>query len=210
MKQIRLLTLTIFFLFNLGFVNGQISDSVTKPLTRNYFPIWTYHQKNKNIHGISVGLWSIFNEPRHTNTNGIKIELIGFGIFMPLIPESPVAQDEAAFLLKQKIEISERINGISLSTTGTVCNCDVNGISAGVIAQINYKINGISISGLGNFTQIHNGIQIGGLNQTYKLGGIQIGLYNQSHRTKGIQIGLWNVNERRSLPLINWNFKTLK
>jgi hypothetical protein len=37
--------------------------------------------------------------------------------------------------------------------------------------------------------------------------GVQIGLINKSKKLKGLQIGLWNVNQKRKLPLINWNFK---
>jgi len=34
--------------------------------------------------------------------------------------------------------------------------------------------------------------------------GVQIGLFNQTKKMKGVQIGLWNINEKRSLPFINW------
>ena len=37
--------------------------------------------------------------------------------------------------------------------------------------------------------------------------GVQIALFNKSSDMRGIQIGLWNMNGKRSLPLINWQFK---
>ena len=37
--------------------------------------------------------------------------------------------------------------------------------------------------------------------------GLQIGVVNKSKNLRGIQIGIWNVNQKRRLPLINWNFK---
>lgn len=40
-----------------------------------------------------------------------------------------------------------------------------------------------------------------------KFVGVQIGAVNQAKKLKGIQFGLWNVNEKRSLPIFNWNFK---
>jgi hypothetical protein len=43
-----------------------------------------------------------------------------------------------------------------------------------------------------------------------KTSGIQIGIYNKTLKLRGFQFGLWNVNERRSFPLINWNFKEKK
>jgi hypothetical protein len=153
-------------------------------------------------------LGSVRGKPKHTNTNGFKLEIIGAGIAVPLIPHSPVVDNDSSFQQIKKDTISERINGISLSASGTVCDCIINGISTGLIGQIVYNVNGIS-GAFFNFTQIHNGIQIGLTNETYKMTGLQIGLVNSSKKTRGIQIGFWNVNERRKFPLINWNFRKL-
>jgi hypothetical protein len=170
------------------------------------FPIWTFHQKNITINGVSVGLGSLGSDVKKTNTNGVKLEVIGAGIIIPLIPKSPIAQDPESFSKIQNDTISEIINGINLSASGTACNCVTNGVSFGLIGQIQYKINGLSATML-NFSQIHNGIQIGIANESYKMSGIQMGLFNRSKLTRGIQIGLWNVNERRKFPIVNWNFK---
>jgi hypothetical protein len=35
--------------------------------------------------------------------------------------------------------------------------------------------------------------------------GLQIGIFNASKHTKGVQLGIWNKNEKRKLPIINWN-----
>jgi hypothetical protein len=188
---------------------------------KNYFPIWTFHKDSIKIHGISVGLWSFNSEPRFTNTNGIKIELIGVGIGIPLIPRSPIIETDSAFIKLRNEQLSERINGLNLSASGSVCHCLTNGLTAGFIGQIHFQVNGISTSLFMNFTQKHNGVmtalfndayymnglQVGFSNNGYKINGVQIGLFNKSKKLKGIQIGLWNVNQRRKLPLINWNFK---
>ena len=188
---------------------------------KNYFPLWTNHQENSNIHGISIGLGSFGDTPKNTYTNGIRIEIIGAGILVPLIPNSPIAANDSIFESLRMLPISEKINGLNLSTTGTFCNCTTNGLSAGFIGQINYKINGFSSSLMMNYAQIHNGFQMAIINESYLLNGLQFGLYNYGHKTKGvqfglfnksenlrgIQIGLWNVNQKRKLPLINWNFK---
>jgi len=193
----------------------------------NRFPIWTFHEENVNIHGISVGLWSTIISERNTNTNGIRLEVIGLGILVPMIPDFPTFEEQR----------SERINGLNLSALGTVCDCLTNGLSIGAGGQINYQVNGISATIFGNVTQKHNGImvalfanwsdtmnglqlgvinnnnseangvQIGAANDSEKMGGLQIGLFNKSKSFRGIQIGIWNVNQKRKLPLINWNFK---
>lgn len=122
-KRILIITVSLFFVLT-ACSYGQIVK------TKNYFPIWTFHQDSINIHGISIGLWSLNNPPRFTNTNGIKFELIGIGMFLPLIPQSPIVNSDSAYL-KLKIEpLSEKINGLNLSTTGTVCHCLTNGLIA--------------------------------------------------------------------------------
>jgi len=229
MRHTKTITTILFLILTIRSF-GQVGKR------KNYFPIWTFHQDSINIHGISVGLWSFNSEPRFTNTNGIKFELIGVGIGMPLIPRSPIVQTDSAFIKLQQEPLSERINGLNLSSSGTVCHCLTNGLTAGFIGQINFKVNGISTSLVMNFSQKHNGImaalfndayymnglQVGfsnngykmkGLqigirgNHTYEMKGVQIGLINKSKKLKGLQIGLWNVNQKRTLPLINWNFK---
>jgi len=228
MHKSTYLTFLFFVLASATF--GQVAKK------KNYFPLWTYHQKNINIHGISVGIGSIRGEPRYTNTNGMKLEIIGAGLVVPLMPESPVADDDSSFEFLSKEPVSEKINGITLSAGGTVCDCITNGISLGMVGQINYQVNGISGSFFGVFSQVSNGIHAAGMfNQTYYLNGVQvalmnaagkskgiqlgggniahqtsglqIGIYNKTEKLRGIQIGIWNKNEKRSWPLVNWNFK---
>lgn len=206
----------------LTFMLFILSVSVHGQLQNNVFPIWTYHRKNINIHGISLGLASVFNEPKLTNTNGIKLELIGVGILIPLIPQSPIAQNDSAFAELMKDPVSERINGLNLSLSGTACDCVTNGVSAGFVGQITRKVNGFSASVFMNFAQVNNGVQSAFFfNESYKLRGLQlgisnhahyakgfqVGLFNSSRKLKGIQLGLWNVNDKRKMPFINWNFK---
>lgn len=228
MKHTRILVTILLSIISINSY-GQVDKR------KNYFPIWTYHQKNINIHGISLGIGTVREEPRNTNTNGIKIEIIGAGIVIPLIPQSPVAQNDSEFIKLANEPISEVINGLSISVSGTVCDCITNGINIGLIGNINFQVNGITMSLLMNFSQRHNGIQFALFNESYymdglqlalsnygaktkgiqlgavnsgqEMAGLQIGLLNKSKKLRGIQIGLWNVNQKRKLPLINWNFK---
>ena len=54
------------------------------------------------------------------------------------------------------------------------------------------------------------GIAIGLVNHAAVVKGIQIGLINKTKKLRGFQFGLWNKNEKRSLPILNWNFKDKK
>jgi hypothetical protein len=219
----------------LFFTSVNLYSQTTKPL--NYFPVWSYHQDSINIHGVSLGLWTLYNQNRTTNTNGIKFELLGVGIGMPLSPPiSDYENIDSNALKLSKRPLSEKINGLNLSVTGTNCHCKTNGISTGFIGQYNYQVNGISSTLILNYTQIQNGLMASLFNDAYKMNGVQIGASNYGHKTigiqlgiisnssnemrgvqiglfntamhlKGIQIGLWNVNQKRKLPFINWNFK---
>lgn len=193
------------------------------PKRVNRFPVGTYHKKNQNINGLSVGLFSLGLDDgdRNVKTNGIKIEAVGLGLILPLISRSPVAETEKAFKSEMSGEPAERVNGLSLSASGTVCDCITNGLSLGVIGQVNRQVNGVSLSILGNLAQKHQGFQLGFANENYvmngfqlgisnsgsRVKGLQIGLINYSDKLRGVQIGVWNVNKKRKMPIVNWNFK---
>lgn len=229
MKQSITLILILFLSLN----NNALGQA---KLHKSHFPIWTFHQDSIDINGLSVGILTYNDKPMLTNTNGIKFELIGMGIIFPLIPRSPIVENDSSFV-KLKLEpLSERINGFNLSTTGTSCHCLTNGVNAGLIGQINYQVNGISVSVVGILNQKHNGIMASWFNEAYYINGLQVGLtnlgqkakglqigilnnkskdlkgvqislFNKADKLRGIQVGLWNVNDKRKLPFINWNFK---
>lgn len=190
----------------------------------NYL-IGTFHARNTTINGVSIGAFPNFNKQRFVKTNGLRLEIPGLGLigFMGVGTRGTDIVDEI-------------INGVNIST-GTIGDLKFNGITiagvsqsgvynngiaiAGFMNAMDYS-NGIQISGWENIADTSNGIQIGGFNNANfmiglqlgagndvveKMIGLQIGLFNKSSKTKGIQIGLWNINEKRKLPIINWNFK---
>lgn len=173
------------------------------------FPVWTFQQKNITIYGVSGGLWNYSNDPVNTTTNGFRLSLIGEGILVPLAPGSPIPENDSLFHVLRNDPFSERINGISIAGTGNAGSYEVNGITLGLVGHLNNSVNGMSVAAMINYAQIHNGVQVTLLmNQSYRMNGAQIGLFNTSKKTRGLQIGLWNVNERRKLPIINWNFRS--
>ncbi|WP_146126737.1 LA_2272 family surface repeat-containing protein [Nonlabens agnitus] len=190
------------------------------------FLFGTFHTQNTTINGISVGAFPQFNdEKRFVRTNGIRLEIPGLGLIGLLANGS----------LIRKEETDEIINGLNISG-GTMGNVSFNGITLAFLVQSGTENNGIAIAGLwngmdnsngiqisgllnettysngiqialSNSTEYMSGIQIGGANYANeKMVGLQIGIWNESKNTKGIQLGLWNINEKRKLPIINWNF----
>jgi hypothetical protein len=205
-----------------------VTSTYSQVKKKSQFPAGSFHQQNVNITGISVGAFSEMST-MGTNTNGIKLEIPGTGIFLPLAPRDPMDGFPDG-------DLSERINGLSLSATGSICNCLINGMSFGTVGQLITKVNGLS--GVVGFNMVveHNGVQLGsfssaGVMRGVQLGlvsssadnvrgvqlgittyakqgkGLQIGLFNASDNFKGIQLGLYNRNQKRRMPFVNWNFK---
>lgn len=178
-----------------------------------------------------------FKDSTLTKTFGARIEVPGFGLLLPLIPKNPISKTYQEFQKKLLERPTEIVYGINISS-GSMPSTQVNGISSAFIGQYLIKENGISLSIIGNIIEQQNGIamsfignnsyktngvmagfagnsaiyingiQLGGFNNSKNLNGIQIGISNKVNNSKGIQIGLWNKNEKRSLPFINWNFKS--
>ena len=84
------------------------------------------------------------------------------------------------------------INGLDITLAGSFFSV-INGASISLLINKQDAVSGLTIAPVGN----HN----------IYCRGVQIGLINTCSDLKGFQIGLWNVNQRRKLPLINWNFK---
>ncbi len=180
------------------FASNSSAYSQDKPKRKHYFPVWTYHQDSITINGISLGLSTFDMHDRQTYTNGIKLELVGAGLFVFLFKDPPISSRNKLEGYENNIpskydksEFSEIINGLSLSATGNFCYCLINGISLGAIGQYNDQINGFSASVFTNYAEIHNGIQIAGMgNSTVTMNGIQVALFNHVYKGKGMQLAL--------------------
>ncbi|HLA55249.1 MAG TPA: hypothetical protein VK623_04075 [Flavobacterium sp.] len=133
-----------------------------------------------NVNGITIS--AVAQSVK--NTNGISICGLGGGSF--------------------------RNNGIQLAFGGTDAVYS-RGIIASAVNTTVYDGKGLMVGGFNNYTKF-SGLQIGMWNdinqESEKFTGLQIGFFNHTKKLKGVQIGLWNVNNRRTLPIMNWNFKS--
>ncbi|MEW4924263.1 hypothetical protein [Algibacter sp. 2305UL17-15] len=104
---------------------------------------------------------------------------------------------------------SRKNNGISIAgLTNSIERA--NGIVIGFGGNEVYQGNGVMLATVwGNGSKRFNGLQISAENYILETGsGIQIGIFNSAKNFRGIQLGLWNKNDKRSFPLINWQFKS--
>ncbi len=208
----KLYLITIFLIYNY-----QSFAQLTK--VRNgisYIP-----QVETKINGIATGIF--INSMKHsgdsltTQINGISIELVGIGFFLPLAPtdvlydlkeEDYKKQNKLDSVLKTFHKINYKINGLSLSGGGLGGHeILINGVSLSAINNLNGRLNGVSICPLFNAIGRSKGLSIGLFNWSIETIGLQIGGLNSTKKLKGIQIGIWNTNQKRALPFINWSFK---
>lgn len=91
-------------------------------------------------------------------------------------------------------------NGLSVTVLGTIIDHQ-NGLSVGIY-NANNDLAGSTI-GIYNQSYQLNGLHLGIFNQTRINRGLQIGVLNKSN-SKGFQLGLWNINNKRSMPFLNW------
>jgi hypothetical protein len=198
--RLRLTILLILFLTN-SF--GQ---------SRTRLPIWTFSTHDTKIFGLSVGLTTT-EKIKNVSSNGLRFELLGLGILLPLIPQSPLAENDSLHIIVMKSPYAEKINGVNLSPLGTGCDCKVNGFNIYGVGSITRQVNGISAGLVMNFTEVQNGIQ-GSLyfNWTYNLNGVQLAFIGNTNTgtVKGVQISAQNItNDLRGLQIGLYN-KTTK
>jgi len=187
---------------------------------RNFF--WYIPSEDVIINGIGLGFainGADYKQAKDTTTtiiNGLCLELIGMGFFLPLAPGSPIyPNDTTSENFNLETEISHYqdplhlVNGFAISSFGFAGHSiQINGVNLSGLFTFTSKVNGFSASLVFNISGISNGLSISGLgNNSLHTKGVQIGLFNQCWKLRGIQIGLLNKNEKRTLPLINWNFK---
>jgi hypothetical protein len=218
-----MITLRFLLILILYCLNTQIAQSQDTNKRKFRAPIWTFHEKNTSIYGISVGAYPAFVGSRNTVTNGIRLEVPGVGFLLLILNGSPINTVDTLTknIKREDFNFSEIVNGINIST-GSGGEINYNGISIALISQNGYltngiaiagitnsmnKVNGISIGGLlVNEALQHNGIQIGGTNSAIIMSGIQISVVNSAKSMRGLQIGLINkANDSCGLQIGLWN-----
>jgi len=182
----------------------------------NKYIIGFIPSKANNIFGIAIGpigSEAICDKPYTKYSHGLNIQIPGQGILQVFyILNSPFKQAykteiiENEFIMKDTSFKRVIHNGLLLSLLGTFSD-QVNGVSISGWMSLGKNINGVSANLLWNLYYEINGLSIGVFNSSLVMQGVQIGFINKTIKLKGVQIGFWNRNEKRSLPLVNWNFK---
>jgi len=117
-----------------------------------------------------------------------------------------VEKDIYGISLTAFLHYSRKNNGISLAGVSNTIERG-NGLIMAFGGNGVYQANGAMIAFWGNSAHNFSGVQISAENYINGRGtGVQIGLFNKATNFRGIQLGLWNKNDKRSLPILNWQF----
>lgn len=141
-----------------------------------------------------------------------------------------IDKDSLQIIKMDQSDLLLQMNGINVSSGCFMTAANVNGLSVSLFNKIN-TMNGINVTAFGLQSDTLNGFSVGAyngvnklngatvglFNETYSLKGVQVGFYNYAvvhsgvqigvfnmSKSKGFQIGLWNINNKRSMPFINW------
>jgi hypothetical protein len=189
-------------------------------------PVWTFNTDSTTIHGISVGYMHT-KKIQHVISNGVRIEALGLGVFLMLMPASPIAHNDSTYKAEISKPVAETINGINLSPLGHGCDCSINGIHIYGPGSIVTRSNGIAAGLYANFSNRHNGLQAALVwNHTYNFTGVQLAFlsnenvnqttglqvsaYNRTKQLRGVQIGIVNKTGKINglqIGLLNINEK---
>jgi hypothetical protein len=222
----RLNTLVIFFLV--------LFTAFSAPADENkcIYGIWYLPSGVNTVNGLTLTCLGCLDNGRCVS-NGIRLELPGFGFLLPLAPSPRVDSEDAyADLVSRPAE--KVITGLNVSLTGTVTEGDIRGISIGGLDQQSIRaygifgallannavdLRGIQVAVFDNNAGRVRGLQLGIVqNRSFSLQGLQIGAYNSCtggkgglqiglvnrRGTTGCQIGLLNINQLRIMPFFNW------
>lgn len=174
-------------------------------------------KETKNVNGLLIKYFDeIDHEISPKQVNGLGLGLNALGIFFPVLMLVNIGTIDNWAINDIDTESlppeMNKINGMQLSLVNMEPTV-TNGLEVSLSSNLSAPsvINGVAISPLYNFHHTSSGVAISTFaNVSARCRGVQIALVNSCKDSKGIQLGFWNVNEKRKLPLINWNFKAKK
>lgn len=174
---------------------------------------WVSPSKASHVYGLMFNFWSKDNGP-YPKIYGAEFNICPVSVFAPFLISLYSLDLSHTFKLADDMKDSVDYNKFK----------KVNGCQIGFLNPEPTVINGLDINASGSFESVTNGVTlsvatnnhfvVNGMtvaiiaNSDCKCKGVQIALVNSCKDLKGFQFGLWNKNQKRSLPFINWAFKS--
>jgi hypothetical protein len=192
--------------------------------------VFSLTPRTKNVdkvNGLSLGMgFSISQKSSIKEINGLNVEVNPLSLIIVLFDDPSRRGFSTSSTLSinglsigsghsnQNDEVAYTGLEIAMFNTGFACNgisingfynysVKLNGIHFSGIATISKTANGLFIA-VNNNSETMNGLQLGLINKSIHFNGLQLGIFNKSKSQKGLQVGFWNINNKRSMPFINW------
>ena len=179
------------------------------------YVMWYSPSKATDVYGVMLNFFprEVGDFPDYS-VYGVELDLNPLGLFTSMLmvfealdPELHQPDGTVEGLEKYPPAYVKKIYGLQVGTMYAAGESIIYGLDIS-LWSFESTVNGASISGVMNKQYIVNGLTVATLgNHNISCHGVQIGLINTCSDLQGVQFGLWNVNQRRKLPLINWNFK---
>lgn len=212
----------LLILLMLTAFNGLAQDT----LRTQVFSLTPLAIKTDKVNGFAFGLGHLWNnvQEKRITVNGLNVELNPALPFALLFMDPSRAGNEDQYVTINGLHLSTfgimsngRINGVGISGFNVGLE-SVNGLTVNALYNFSAKMNGVHISGLANSATHTSGMQLafynksfviyglqaGLFNEAVAVYGLQIGVFNKAAKVRGLQVGFWNINEKRSMPFINW------
>lgn len=216
MKKL-IIKLFYFFLvllcsYNISAQNDSLRSEKSNKSDRKFI-VWVSPSEATHVYGFMFNLWNKDHGP-FPKIYGVEFNISPVGIFAPFliglyslnISNTFNKVDELTCPLNY--DSFKKVNGIQLGFINLEPTV-INGIDINASKSSESVTNGVTVSMVSNEHYEINGLTIAIIaNTDYRCRGSQIALLNNCNDLKGFQFGLWNKNQKRSLPFINWAFKS--
>ena len=202
----------VFFMYYLSIENVN-----AQKINNRRYIVWFAPSKATHVYGVRLNFWSLDDSfgVSASRIYGLELNMDPLCLLLtctmlPVHAILDIKNAHGAHDLSQcnpvKFSQFDRINGLQIGSTNG--NNIVNGLNLSA-ACFDSNNNGVCISAVMNRHYVMNGVSIAVIaNHDTKCNGLQISLVNTSKKLKGVQIGLWNINQKRSLPFVNWCFSS--
>lgn len=215
MKRITFIILLIFCGLKSYSQNDSIIVLDSTGFDKKYI-LWASPSHATHVYGVMFNFWPRddgYKHKKYPKIYGAEINLMPLGVFFPVMLVAHALDPETHKPPPEKIDTIDfhsfkKIHGLQIGLINMEPTV-INGLDINAAGSFESKTNGVTISAVMNKHYIINGLTVGIIgNHDTKCNGVQVGLINSCKQLKGFQFGLWNKNQKRSLPLINWCFKT--
>ena len=210
-KFIKIITSVLFAIVSISLQAQKIEPDTLK-IDKKY-GAWVSPSKASHVYGLMFNFWSKDTGP-YPKIYGAEFNICPVSVFAPFLISLYSLDIHKTFKLaddmKDSVDYSKfkKVNGCQIGFMNPEPTV-INGLDINASGSFESVTHGVTVSVATNNHYVINGFTFAAIaNSDYKCRGVQMAMFNSCIDLKGFQFGLWNKNQKRSLPFINWVFKS--